>query len=200
MYFTCLPTKYTSDFSKHEVHFASSTDGKTWWHHGKILSSSVGVWSPSAVNIGGKLFVYFHTGILPSLVYRQQLSWNGWEKVGGSVLVSLPKIGGSHNALNVDLAVNGSKVTMVANDLSVRNVVRYESTDSGKSFKRASHDSSFLIYAAPTYWALTPHQEWVSQSEYRIYFGWDTTNEFVPGVGYAPLHSESIHQWGFRNK
>ena len=195
MYYTIYPFRpyNPAPYTAHKIGFATSIDGGvTWTDHGVVHAPSHGAWAPAAINVGGKTWVYYHTGEAAPKARRQIFNANGWQKEGGAALIRAPVV-----PLNIDIHKLGNKYVIVANGKKLTQVVRYISNN-GINFWKDKRDKDVIIDGGDNY-ILTPHVEVTKDrgyrwdSEYMVYFGFDHMS------GDVPLHSNSIQAWKFRN-
>ncbi len=184
MYYTALPQSAlaTSDWTKHAVGFASSVDGGiTWTDHGLIITPTTGAWAPSALISGSEIWIYYMDGTPAINLHRQRVNLNGWQLIGGEDKVNAPAV-----VSNVDVSMMDNKYIMVANAPDLKSIVRYISVD-GLNFVNPSHSNPIISGGSSN--VLTPHVEMISATQFKIYFGYDTTG--------TNLQSSSIQAWTF---
>ena len=184
MYYTALPqtAAQTSDWTQHAVGFASSLDGGiTWTDHGVILNPPTGALAPSALVVGNEIWVYYMDGTPSINLYRQKLNLNGWQLNGGPDKANTPAV-----VSNIDVSLMDDKYIMAANTPELKNIVRYISTD-GLNFFDFSHNNPIINGAGNN--VLTPHVEKINETQFKIYFGYDTTG--------TNLRSSSIQAWTY---
>ncbi|MDG1357067.1 MAG: exo-alpha-sialidase [Akkermansiaceae bacterium] len=205
MYYTGNPAG-NMDFTRHVVGFAKSTDnGGTWTDFGFTLQAPGGVWSPTAVVEGNKIFVYYHGGSAGIPLYRQELALDGITELTPRSLVTTPSA-----ISNLDISIinpmseggnliNRNQYVLLANSADLHQILRYTSLD-GINFNVDPLDNTaVLIEGGPNY-VVTPHVEYLSQGElleYNVYFGFDSTLQIVNGTP-APLNFDSIQNWTFQ--
>ena len=195
MYYTIYPfSPYNpAPYTDHKIGFATSTDGGvSWTDHGVVHAPAHGAWAPSAINVDGKTWVYYHTGEAVPKARRQVFNANGWQKSGGATLIKSPVV-----PLNIDIHKLGHKYVIVANGKKLSHIVRYVSNN-GINFYKDKRDKDVIIDGGDNF-VLTPHVEitknegYTARSEYMVYFGYDYLS------GDVPLHSNSIQAWKFKN-
>jgi hypothetical protein len=210
MYFTLLHNAYQTFeeiVTRNWVGFASSPDGVNWYSHGPLIGQwnghdGRGAWSPSVVNMGSELWLYYNTGGtdycpggpstcsvistqggVPSSisVMRTRLSLNGWQQLGTDV-VNAPI---STFFLNVDVTYAFGKFWMVGNDSSLKKILLYFSDD-GVNFTPFDSNQGLLVDATPNGF-FTPHIVPTGASTFDVYFS----------VGQGGGGAQSSHKWSF---
>ena len=212
MYYTAfpfaLPPLPPVPFQEHKIGFATSTDGGvTWYDYGIVHEPVWGAWSPSAINIGGKTWVYYHTGEPgPYLrMQRQIFKSNGWQTHGVARDVSAPL-----TLVNLDVQKYGNTFVMLGNQ-QLSNVYRFVSHDGSGSIE----DNGLIFTTDPIdvnpiinggfHQTNTPHAERISGNNYnsnlryRIYFGYDR-HSHLTAPPLIPVNFRSMHAWDFRNR
>ena len=178
-------------FTDNEVGMASSLDGGlTWLDHGILVSTldgpgHCGAWAPSALVVGGEIWVYYHGGN-PTFgpcehptgtVFRTRFDATGGQRLD-TVVVPTPV-----PVVNVDVSVRPDGLfVMVGN-----------STDLGTIHRLTSPDGLDWTAGPPllagAVWAPTPHVTWVDDARFDLWFGWGE----VPGNGF--IHAVLRQRW-----
>ena len=117
MYFTQLPNSATTPdqvTTENQIGWAVSTNGgKSWTNLGEL---QVG-WSPSVVQMGNHIDLFYHTGGSNPVVQLAQVSENGWQQVVAPQTLINTTTGSPVAAVNVSVALDGDKLVMVGNGI-----------------------------------------------------------------------------------
>lgn len=130
---------FQHSFTKHEVGVARSTNnGVSWVDQGIVINrldsgDAKGAWAPSAILVGGEIWVYYHTGTTnfnQPIVFRQKFNSNNLAKIGAPQRLSFTDDTGL--LANVDVAKVGSKYILAGNLLgraALDTITLYHSDD-----------------------------------------------------------------------
>jgi len=212
MYYTMLANENataTQMTRRNWVGFATSTDdGVSWTHHNVVIGQDngssnsairyAGAWAPSAVPVSDdEIRVYYHTGSsncidadcivqgdrLAAQVLFTKFNSTCWQKT--DVVEAKLESGAPLRAVNVDVAWRDGKWWLVGNDLTVRNIVLYQSND-GVTWVPYNGTDGVLIRGGAAQ-LLTPHLNLEGTKNLRIAFAY----------GIDGQDEKSFHVWTF---
>ncbi|MCA9407129.1 MAG: right-handed parallel beta-helix repeat-containing protein [Candidatus Omnitrophica bacterium] len=153
-----------------------------------VIDEVNGAIGPSAVKVNNGVWLYYHDGLEPMNVWRQQMGTDGISLVGTREKVNIPS-GYTGNVRNVDVTWDGDKYLLAGNTGDLKNVVVFSSID-GINFEDPMSVDNPFIRGGSSY-VLTPHLEYVENDKFKIYLGFNNSQE-VNG-------SESILEWLYEN-
>lgn len=218
MFFTMLSEEAQKSASRmvreNQIGLASSSDnGKTWQFQSIVVGQDNGInghggWAPSAVLSIDRRFIhlYYHTNSPSNVLLRTVLDLDGQTKrstdqvvfEGGNGLLSPLQAG----RINVDVKrMNGGKIAMLTNEMSLSDVALYYAGIDGLSFRKARLTLNPFI-AGGANLVLTPTIETINDREVVVYFGYGTRQNTCASqwaaAGIDLACSASIHAWNLK--
>ena len=170
----------------------SGDGGLTWIDLGVLIGRDnglgpCGAWAPSALVVGGELWLYYHGGN-PSFgvcehpsgtVFRSRFDPTGQQRVD-TVVVTVPL-----PVVNVDVSRRpDGLLVMVANSLDLTKIYLFTSTD-GLTWSKSGPP----LVDAGLVWAPTPHVTWVDAAHFDLWLAWGQV------VGNTFLHEVQRWRW-----
>lgn len=173
---------FQHSFTKHEVGVARSTNnGSTWTDQGIVIArldsgDGKGAWAPSAILVGGEIWVYYHTGTTnfnQPIVFRQKFNSSSLAKIGAPQRLAFTDDTGL--LANVDVAKISSKYVLAGNLLgrAALDTLTIYHSDDGVTFSKLpdSLDGTNILVQRSSGVAVTPEIVPQGTDAARIYYG-----------------------------